>query len=152
MMLLLLLSCTYRSMLGATTTSLSNPSPELQVATQHFFVVPAGPAFKGRWSTEHQQVSVGAGFGLIHLLPQRSRWFMNPPTVGFQVIEWHKSQEQQKWGTMSPFLQLTAPPWCVSRKGCYHAVSPFVEVEYSNILQASNQTSWTLGLYWSTTN
>ena len=151
-MWIFLFSCTHRTMVAASTQSLQEIEPELQVSTQHFFLIPAGPSFKGRWSPDHKQLSFGTGVGLIWLLPQRSRWFVHPPTIGIQWLDWHQKGRQSYWGTLSPYVQLTAPPICVSPKGCFLLLSPFVEYEYSNILGAENHHNWSLGVYWSTAN
>lgn len=153
-MMLLFVACTSRTMVGISNPNLEaiTENPEIQVSTQHFFMLPAGPSFKGKWSEDHKMISTGVGVGVISFLPQRSRWFMNPPTVGFSLLEWHDIGGETYWGTLSPFVQLTAPPLCVSPNGCFFAISPFIEYEYSNIIGTENQHNYTIGLYWSTTN
>lgn len=153
-MILFFIACTSRTMIGLSNSNLTTwkKEPELQVSTQHFFLLPVGPSLKGRWSDNHKQMSMGVGIGLVSFLPQRSRWFMNPPTIGFSLLEWHEQNGRTQWGTLSPFVQLTAPPICVSRNGCFLSIAPFVEYEYSNIINTDNRHSWSAGLYWSTTN
>lgn len=156
-MLFAFLACSFRAMVGGSIDQL--PSDVLsirpdavQMSTQHYFFVPAGPSFKGRFSENHTQLSTGLGVGLVSLLPQRSRWFMNPPTIGVQILEWHHIDQKSYLGTLSPFVQLTAPPICLGRKACLHSVSLFMEYEYSNIMAHDNQHSFSLGIYWSPSN
>ena len=156
-MFIFLISCTFRTMIGATThsipTDVSNVSADqIQLSTQHYMIIPAGPSFKGQWSENEKQISAGLGIGLISFLPQRSKWFMNPPTIGVQLLEWHEIDQESYLGTLSPFVQLTAPPICLGIRTCLHSISPFIEYEYSNIIGHENEHSWTLGLYWSPSN
>jgi len=156
MIFVLLLGCTFRTMVGASVSEIPNDittaQPNIQVATQHYVFVPAGPSFKGQWSENDKQLSMGVGFGLIHFLPQRSHWFMNPPTIGVQLLEWHEIDSTSHLGILSPFVQITAPPICLGLRTCMHSISPFLEYEHSNIIGRENQHNWTIGLYWCPSN
>ena len=156
MILMLVVGCTFRTMVGASVsdfpTQIPAEKPNIQISTQHYLFLPAGPSFKGQWSEDDKQLSMGVGVGLIDWLPQRSEWFMNPPTIGVQLLEWHEVDSVSHVGTLSPFVQITAPPICVGFRTCMHSLSPFVEYEYSNIIGRENQHNWTLGLYWSPSN
>ena len=154
MLFLAIISCSFRTMFGASTHSFPSQirAEQIQVSTQHYFFLPVGPSIKGQWSEDEKQLSTGIGIGLISFLPQRSRWFMNPPTIGVQLLEWHEVDQKSYFGTLSPFVQLTAPPICLGKKTCFHTLAPFVEYEYSNIIGHENQHSWTVGLYWSPSN
>ena len=96
---------------------------------------------------------MGIGTGLIYFLPKKSKWLMNPPTIGLQLLEQHYIDDQLYWGSLSPFMQVTAPPICIGFKGeCMHSMSLFAEYEYSNIFGVENQHSYIVGLYWSPSN
>ena len=158
-MILTLFACSFRTMIGGSITdisTLSRPSelePRLSIATQHYLFLPVGPSTKVMWSSERKQFSAGLGAGLIHLVPKKSKWLMNPPTVGVQLIEQHYIQDELYWGVFSPFVQLTAPPLCLNgKKYCQHSVSLFAEYAHSNVLGHENEHSYTVGIYWSPSN
>ena len=159
-MILSLLACSFRTMVGGAVSDLSTlaePSkiePQIQISTQHYFFLPLGPSFKTRWGENKKQFSTGIGTGLIYFLPKKSKWLMNPPTIGLQLVEQHYINNELYWGSFSPFVQLTAPPICIGlKKGdCIHSMSFFAEYEYSNIFGAENEHTYTVGLYWSPSN